>query len=147
MLRKWSPSDSYARLELVIIGTKQRGWIARLICRRALGRGCGRRRGGTYGRLRREAGPNIQVDQSVVEFGDGRLEVPAQSDIDAEVVFDAPIVVHESIQPRGAVVFVGVPVGDGTGSGIALQEIGEIVARERAGKEEAAARILLRQLI
>ncbi len=32
-------------------------------------------------------------------------------------------------------------------AGIALQEIGEIVASERAGKEEAAARILLRQLI
>src|SRR4029077_19339385 len=91
--------------------------------------------------------PDIQIHQAVVQFVDGRLEVPAQSDIDAEVALDAPIVVHKSIQPRGAVIFVGIAVGDGTGGGNALQEIGEIVSGEGAGEDKPAARILLGQLI
>ncbi len=102
MLRKRPPSDADARLELVIIGTKQ--------CRRDSPPGwpsvhwdAAVEVGAVAhtGRLRSEAGPDIQIHQAVVQFGDGRLKVPAQSDIDAEVALDAPIVVHESIQPGG----------------------------------------------
>ena len=73
--------------------------------------------GGANWRFRGEVLADIQIHETVVEFVHGRLEIPAQADIEAQAAFHAPVIVHEPIHPGGTEIFVGVAVSDGAGGG------------------------------
>jgi hypothetical protein len=119
-LRERTPCNPDARLKFVIVRAQQRIGIAGL----ARQQGAIGVWGTAYRLLTGEVRTNIKIHQTVLELSDGRLKIPAHADIQAQIAFDSPVVIHEPIHPGRAEIFVRIAECDGTGGGQALQEIG-----------------------
>ena len=79
-LSKRPPCDADARLKFTVIRTNERIGITSLARQGASGGG-----GGADRRLGGEVRADIQIHQTVVEFVHGRLEIPAQTEIETQV--------------------------------------------------------------
>ena len=106
-------------------------------------------RSGAHRRFGSEVRPDVQVHQAVVQFGDGRLEIPAHPDIETEVAL-ACANRRSRIHPprmRGNICRA-LPKAMELVAGQPTRKSAKVIPfGEGAGETKAAARILLRQLI